>query len=28
VICEIISGDSPNTIAEALAEKLLAEKVL
>jgi electron transfer flavoprotein beta subunit len=28
VICEIVSGESPKAIAEALAEKILAEKVL
>ena len=28
VICEIVSGESPKIIAEALAEKILAEKVL
>jgi hypothetical protein len=26
--CEIISGDSPEAIAETLVEKILAEKVL
>ena len=28
VVCEIIKGDSPVTIAETLADKILAEKVL
>jgi electron transfer flavoprotein beta subunit len=28
VICEIISGESPKAIAETLADKILAEKVL
>jgi electron transfer flavoprotein beta subunit len=28
VVCEIITGDSPETIAETLANKILAEKVL
>jgi electron transfer flavoprotein beta subunit len=28
VVCEIITGDSPEVIAETLAEKILAEKVL
>ncbi len=28
VTCEIIKGDSPSTIAETLADKILAEKVL
>jgi electron transfer flavoprotein beta subunit len=28
VTCEIVSGESPKVIAEALAEKILAEKVL
>lgn len=28
ITCEIISGDNPNAIAESLADKILAEKVL
>jgi electron transfer flavoprotein beta subunit len=28
VVCEIVSGESPKAIAQALAEKILAEKVL
>jgi electron transfer flavoprotein beta subunit len=28
VICEIVSGESPQAVAQALAEKILAEKVL
>lgn len=28
ITCEIISGDGPNAIAESLADKILAEKVL
>jgi len=28
VTCEVISGGSPQEIAEALADKILAEKVL
>ena len=28
VVCEIVKGDSPASIAEALTDKLLAEKVL
>ncbi len=28
IICEVIKGDSPQAIAEALADKILAEKVL
>ena len=28
VVCEIIKGDSPEQIAETLADKILAEKVL
>jgi hypothetical protein len=27
-VCEIIGGDSPEAIAEILAEKIMAEKVL
>jgi electron transfer flavoprotein beta subunit len=28
IVCEVITGDSPAAIAEALADKILAEKVL
>jgi electron transfer flavoprotein beta subunit len=28
IMCEVIKGDSPETIAQALADKILAEKVL
>jgi hypothetical protein len=28
IVCEIIKGESPERIAEALADKILAEKAL